>query len=39
MAARAGADTTVLPGSHYTPWTQPEQVAAVILEAAAQVAG
>jgi pimeloyl-ACP methyl ester carboxylesterase len=39
MAARARAVTTVLPGSHYTPWTNPEEVAAVVLEAAAQVAG
>ncbi len=39
MAARAGAVTSELPGSHYTPWTRPEQVAAVILDAAARVAG
>ena len=38
MAARAGAVTSVLPGSHYTPWTHPEEVAAVVLEAAARVA-
>jgi pimeloyl-ACP methyl ester carboxylesterase len=39
MAARAGAVTSVLPGSHYTPWTHPQEVAAVVLEAAARVAG
>jgi len=39
MAARAGAVTSVLPGSHYTPWTRPDEVTAVVLQAAAQVAG
>lgn len=35
MAKRAGATTYVFPGSHYTPWTQPLQVAGIVAAAAA----
>jgi pimeloyl-ACP methyl ester carboxylesterase len=34
MAKRAGATTYVFPGSHYTPWTQPLQVAGIVAAAA-----
>lgn len=34
MAARAGATTYTFPGSHYTPWTRPQQVAGIVAAAA-----
>lgn len=34
MAKRAGATTYTFPGSHYTPWTQPQQVAGIVAAAA-----
>ena len=39
MAARAGALTSVFPGSHYTPWTRPAEVAAVVAAAADRIRG
>jgi pimeloyl-ACP methyl ester carboxylesterase len=38
MAARAGATTTEVPGTHMTPWLHPDHVANVIVEAAESVA-
>lgn len=35
MARRAGSVTCEVPGSHYTPWTRPREVARVVLGAAA----
>ncbi|MBZ5739380.1 alpha/beta fold hydrolase [Nocardioides mangrovi] len=37
MAARAGATTSEVPGTHMTPWLHPDHVARVIMEAAAAV--
>jgi pimeloyl-ACP methyl ester carboxylesterase len=37
MAARAGATTTEVPGTHMTPWLHPDHVARVVIEAAESV--
>lgn len=38
MSARAGSAVYRFPGSHYTPWTQPQQVAGIVAAAADEVA-
>lgn len=38
MSARAGSAVYRFPGSHYTPWTQPQQVAGIVAAAADAVA-
>jgi len=38
MSARAGSVVYRFPGSHFTPWTQPQQVAGIVAAAADELA-